>query len=167
MPEHYRIKAPAGSPSRGGNAAVYVLGINQPSLPTRFYSVLVSVSVFVRGPFNLISFHKSSRQLPAFSLCSSGLISAFLLLSAVCLFMKVSLSPWAHLHMVGMLLVTFLTESSRACPLFLFCSSVCFCLMVLSTVFHSMNSPDNSPLSRSVLPVLFLPFWSFQLYSSL
>ena len=36
--------------------------------------------------------------------------------------------------------------------------------MALSTVFHSINSPDNSPLSHSVLPVLFLPYWSFQLY---
>ena len=33
----------------------------------------------------------------------------------------------------------------------------------LSTVFHSINSPDNSPLSHFVLPVLFLPYWSFQL----
>ena len=39
--------------------------------------------------------------------------------------------------------------------------------MALSTVFHSVNSPDNSPLSHSVLPVLFLPDWSFQLYISL
>ena len=38
--------------------------------------------------------------------------------------------------------------------------------VALSTVFHSMNSPDNSPLSHSVLPVLFLPYWSFQLYVS-
>ena len=30
-------------------------------------------------------------------------------------------------------------------------------LMALSTVFHSINSPSNSPLSHSVLPVLFLP----------
>ena len=36
--------------------------------------------------------------------------------------------------------------------------------MALSTVFHSINSPDNPPLSRSVLSVLFLPCWSFQLY---
>ena len=35
---------PAGSPSRGGDVAVY---INQPSLPTPFHSVLVSVSVFM------------------------------------------------------------------------------------------------------------------------
>ena len=38
---------PAGSPSRGGNVAVYVFYINQPSLPTAFYSVLVSISVFM------------------------------------------------------------------------------------------------------------------------
>ena len=72
---------PASSPSRGGEAAVYVLDIKQPSLPTPFSSVLVSVSVF----------------------------------------------------------------------------------MALSTVFHSINSPDNSRLSHSVLPVLILPHWSFQL----
>ena len=42
----------------------------------------------------------------------------------------------------------------------LLCVSV---FMALSTVFHSINSPDNSPLSHSVLPVLFLPYWSFQL----
>ena len=58
---------------------VHVFDINQPSLPTSFYSVLVSVSVF----------------------------------------------------------------------------------MALSTVFHSVNSPDSSPFSPSVLPVLSLPYWSF------
>ena len=68
-----------GSPSRGGDVAVYTFDINQPSLPTPFYSVLVSISAF----------------------------------------------------------------------------------LALSTVFHSINSPDNSPLSHSVLPDLFLPYWSF------
>ena len=34
----------------------------------------------------------------------------------------------------------------------------------LSTVFHSIHSPDNSPFSHSLLPVLSLPYWSFQLY---
>ena len=28
---------------------------------------------------------------------------------------------------------------------FLFCSCVCFCLMALSTVFHSINAPENFP----------------------
>ena len=39
--------------------------------------------------------------------------------------------------------------------------------MALSTVFHSINSPDNSPLFHSVLPILVLPYWSFQLYKDL
>ena len=73
---------PAGSPSRGWDVAVYVLNINQLSLPSPFYSVPVSVSIF----------------------------------------------------------------------------------MALSAVFHSINSPDNSSLPHSVLLVLFLPYWSFQLY---
>ena len=79
---------PAGSPSRGGDVTVYVLDISQPSLPTCFYSVLVSVSVF----------------------------------------------------------------------------------MALSTVFHSINSPDNSPLSHDVLlvlPCLIGPFNNISLYESL
>ena len=45
------------------------------------------------GPFNCISFYKFSRQLSAFSLCSSGFISALLVLSTVYLFKKVSLGP--------------------------------------------------------------------------
>ena len=39
--------------------------------------------------------------------------------------------------------------------------------MALSTVFHSINSSDSSSFSDSVLPVLSLPYWSFQLYISL
>ena len=71
---------PTGSPSRGGDVAVYVLDLNQPSLPTPFYSVLECVSVF----------------------------------------------------------------------------------MDLSSVFHSIIFfSDSSPLSHSVLPVLFLPYRSF------
>ena len=38
---------PAGSPSRGGDVTVYVCDINQPSLPTPFYSVPESISVFI------------------------------------------------------------------------------------------------------------------------
>ena len=76
---------PAGSPSHSGDVAVYVFDINQPSLLTPFYSVLVTVSVF----------------------------------------------------------------------------------MVLSTVFHSINSPDNSPLPYSVLLILILPYGFFQLCISL
>ena len=78
-------EVPTGSPSRGGDVAVYVFGINQPSLPIPFYSVLVSI----------------------------------------------------------------------------------FMYMALSTVFHSINSPDNSPFSHFVLPVFSLPYWRFQLHISL
>ena len=78
---------PAGSPSRGGDVAVFVFDINQPSLLTPFYSVLVSISVF----------------------------------------------------------------------------------MSLSTVFHSINSPDNALFSHSVLPVSCLIglFSYISLYESL
>ena len=76
---------PTTSPSRGGDVAVYVVEINQPSLPIPFYSVLVSVSAF----------------------------------------------------------------------------------KALLTVFHSINSSDNSSLSHSLLSVLILPYRSFQLYISL
>ena len=75
---------PAGSPSRGGDVAVSVFDLNQPSSATSLYFGLVSVSVFT-----------------------------------------------------------------------------------LSAIFHSMISPDNSPLSHSVFLVLFPPYRSFQLYISL
>ena len=39
------VCVPTGSPSCGGDVMVYVININQLSLPTPFYSVLVSVSV--------------------------------------------------------------------------------------------------------------------------
>ena len=72
--------------------AGYVFDINQLSLPTPLYSVLVPVFVF-HGSFNCISFHKFSRQLPAFSLCSFGFTSVLLVHSTIYLFLKVSLSP--------------------------------------------------------------------------
>ena len=59
------------------------------------YSFLFCSCVYLClfGPFNCISFHKFSRHLSAFSLCSSGLISALTVLSAIYLCMKVSFSP--------------------------------------------------------------------------
>ena len=75
------MRVPTGSPSRGGDVAVYVFDVNQLSLYNPFYSVLVSISVS----------------------------------------------------------------------------------MALSTVFHSINSPDNCPLSHSVFfPLVFLLYWFFQ-----
>ena len=37
----------AGSPSRGGDVALYIYDINQPSLLPPFYSVVASVSAFM------------------------------------------------------------------------------------------------------------------------
>ena len=89
---------PGGSPSQGENVAVYVLGINRPRLPTLFFLSFLkkscsSVYFCLDGPFNFISFHKFSRQPSAFSLGSSGLISALLVLSTIYLFMKISFGP--------------------------------------------------------------------------
>ena len=72
---------PAGSPSRGGNVTVNVKDINQPSLPTPFYFVLVSICVFMALSTVLV------------------LYSTVLVLS----------SPRADLHVVGMLRLMFLT----------------------------------------------------------
>ena len=54
-------------------------------------SIFVSFCLYC--PFTCISFHKFSQQLSAFSLCSSGLISALLVLSTIYLFLEVSFSP--------------------------------------------------------------------------
>ena len=45
------------------------------------------------GPFNCISFRQFSRQLSAFSLCSSGVVSVLLFLLTAYLFVKIALSP--------------------------------------------------------------------------
>ena len=58
---------PTGSPSRGGDVVVYIFDINQPSLPTPFHSVLVSVSVCMALQTVFHSMN-SPRQLFAFSL---------------------------------------------------------------------------------------------------
>ena len=80
------LSLPAGSPSRGGDVTVYVLDINQQSLPTPFL-FCSCVCFCLYGPFNRISFPKFSRQLSAFSLCCSGLISALLVLLTIYLSM--------------------------------------------------------------------------------
>ena len=108
-------------------------------VPTIF--ICSCVGFCLNGPFNCISFCKVSRQLSAFSLCFPGLISALLVLSTVFLAMKVSLRIYSVLASISV-------------------------FMALSAVFHSINSTDNSPFSHSVLPVLSLPYRSFQLYVS-
>ena len=46
----------------------------------------------------------------------------------------------------------------------LFCSCVYFCLLGLFNCIYTTNSPDDPQFSHSVLPVLALPYWSFELY---
>ena len=88
-------------PSRGGDVTVYVKDMNQPSLPIPFYSVPASVSVF-RALSSL--FH--SMHFPDNSPFSHSVV---LVLSLPCRYFRLyfslwkSLSPWAHLHVVGML----------------------------------------------------------------
>ena len=76
------------------------------------------------------------------------------------------LSSLAHLHVVGML--QFMSNINQpSLPTTFYSGLVSISVfMALSTVFHSTNSSDNSPFSDSVLPVLSLPYWSFQLYIS-
>ena len=88
---------PAGSISRIGDVAVYVFDIkpteHAPSFFFNFFKFCFCVYLGLYGPFNCTSFHKFSRQLSAFALCSPGLISAFFVLSTVYHFKKVSFSP--------------------------------------------------------------------------
>ena len=81
--------------------------------------------------------------------------------------MSVIESPLAHLHVVGML--RFMSEINQPSLLTLFdCVLVPISVYIaLSSVFHSVNSHDNSPQSDSVLPDLFPPFSYIFLYESL
>ena len=59
-----------------GDVVVVVFDINQPSLPTPFYSFLVSISVFMA--LSAVFYSINSPDNSAFSLCSSGFISALI-----------------------------------------------------------------------------------------
>ena len=67
--------------------------IHQLSLPTPFYSVLVLLFISVFIALSTVFHCINSLNNSPLSHCSSGLISALLVLSAVCVFMKVSFSP--------------------------------------------------------------------------
>ena len=85
------LSVPADLPSRGEDADVYVLDINQLSLPTPFYSVLVSVFVVMALS---TAFHSITS--PGISTLSHSVLlvfSALLVPSTIYLFMKVFLSP--------------------------------------------------------------------------
>ena len=81
------LTVPTGLPSSVADIAVYVFvfDINQPSLPTPFDSVLVSVSVFKALSTVFHSINSPDN--------SSSLISVLLLFSTVYIFMVVSFNP--------------------------------------------------------------------------
>ena len=79
--------------------------------------------------------------------------------------MCVCMSPRAHLHLEGMLLSILFDISQPSLPTPFYSVLVSFSVfMALSTAFHSINSPDNSLLSHSVLLVLFLPIGHLTIY---
>ena len=87
------LLVPAGLPPRGGDVVVYVKDINQPSLPTPFCSVLMSVSVF-KALSTVFRFTNSPDNSPISHSVLSGLICAVLVVpSTVYFFMKVFFSP--------------------------------------------------------------------------
>ena len=62
---------------------------------------------------------------------------------------------WAHIHVVGMLrFVSNINQPSLPTPFYSVLVSFSV-FMALSTVFHSINSPNKCPFSHSALPVLF------------
>ena len=83
---------PAGSPSRGGDVTVHVKDINQPSMPTPFYSVLVSVSVFMALSAVFHSINLSYNFPFSHSVLPIVYSFALLALSTVYLLVKVSFS---------------------------------------------------------------------------
>ena len=66
-----------------------------------------------------------------------------------------------YFHVVVMLrFMSEINQPSLSTPFYYAPVSI-FVLMALSTVFYFIKSPDNSPFSEPVLPVLSLPYWSF------
>ena len=114
-----------------------------------FYSVLASISVFM--PVSTILHSINSPDNSLFLTLKLKLNFLLLLFSAYFFF--------------------FFTSSAYFCFFFIFFLFTLFLYLFLSlwpfsTVLHPINSPDNSLLSHSVLPVLFLPYLSFQIYIS-
>ena len=71
----------------------------------------------------------------------------------------------APLHMVGHVAVYVFDINQPSLPTPFYSVPVSFYVsLALSTTFYSINSLNNSPFSGSVLPVLSLPYWSFELY---
>ena len=77
----------------GGDVAVYVFDINQPSFPTPFYSVLVSVSVLMAFSTVFCSINSLNNS-PFSHSYLSGLVSALLVLSTIYLYREVFPQRW-------------------------------------------------------------------------
>ena len=73
----------------------------------------------------------------------------------------------SYLYLSGFWISVKRRNASLATARYLPLHNVFQLLLSLSTVFHSINSPNNSPFSDSVLAVLTLSYCSFQLYISL
>ena len=82
-------EVPTGPPSHGGDVTVYVR--HKPTELAHSFLFCSCVYFSLYGPFNCTSFHKFSRQLSAFSLCSSGLIFSLLVLSTLSIYLYESL----------------------------------------------------------------------------
>ena len=132
------VLMPAGSPSLGGDVTVDIFGYKQDELAHSFF--LSSLYLFLcLCPFQLYF----TPEILTITIC-------FPTLTYFCLIG----SPRAHLHVVGMLWLIFfsINQPSLLAPFYSVLVSI-YVFMALSTVFHSINSPDNSPLSHSVLSV--------------
>ena len=86
------LRLAVGSPSRSGDVTIFVKEINQSSLPTSFYSVLVSISIFLALSTVFPSINSPNNS-PFSHSRSSGFFSALFVLSTKYLFLKVSFSP--------------------------------------------------------------------------
>ena len=106
---------PTGSPSRAGNVAVYVFDMNQPSLSTPSYSVLVSVYVFMALS---TVFHSIISP-------NNSLLSHFVL--------PVGMLPYNIFD---------INQPSWPTPFYSVLVTISV-FMALSTVFHSIISPSN------------------------
>ena len=79
---------PTGLPSCGGDVAIHVFDINQPSLPIPFHSVLVSISVFIALSTVFLSINS-----PDNPPLSHSVLPALLVLSTIYLLRKSLLQP--------------------------------------------------------------------------